>query len=173
MQITKPYTKEEFEQIFKLNYDTFVEEIPQHTSNDEKVLVDKFHSKNNYLIAKKDKQVIGMICFSSERPFSLDQKLPDMDKLLPSYNKIAEIRLLSVKSENRNGTTAYRLLKKTSEELMKQQFDIAVISGTTRQLPLYKKIGFVEFGPLVGADEALFQPMYITLKQLRSDFKSN
>ena len=40
----------EFEQIHRLNYQTFVEEIPQHPPNPEKKLVDKFHQENTYLI---------------------------------------------------------------------------------------------------------------------------
>ena len=34
---TEPW---EFEQIFRLNYDTFVEEIPQHPENQDKKLMD-------------------------------------------------------------------------------------------------------------------------------------
>jgi len=37
----------EFNEIHKLNYETFVEEIPQHKANSEKYLVDKFHEENN------------------------------------------------------------------------------------------------------------------------------
>ena len=39
-------TQEEYEQIFKLNYETFVDEIPQHKKNETKKLKDKFHDKN-------------------------------------------------------------------------------------------------------------------------------
>jgi aspartate aminotransferase-like enzyme len=43
-------------------------------------------------------------------------------------------------------------------------FDLAIISGTVRQLRLYKHLGFVTFGPVVGTGEAQFQPMYLTLE---------
>ena len=36
----------EFEAIHRLNYKTFVEEIPQHEQNAEERLVDKFHAEN-------------------------------------------------------------------------------------------------------------------------------
>lgn len=171
MLITKPCSDEEYEQIFRLNYSTFVEEIPQHNTNESKILVDKFHTKNNYLIAKKNREITGMICYSVERPFSLDNKISNLDSYLPAHNKMAEIRLLSVKQDHRNGVAAYKILKQLCEELIRQQIDMAVISGTTRQLSLYQKIGFTPFGALVGTNEAAFQPMYITLKNLRSDFK--
>ena len=43
-------------------------------------------------------------------------------------------------------------------------YDLAIISGTTRQFRLYQHLGFVPFGPVVGTGEAQFQPMYVTLE---------
>jgi len=43
-------------------------------------------------------------------------------------------------------------------------YDLAIISGTMRQLRLYQHLGFVPFGPLVGTGDAQFQPMYVTLE---------
>ena len=163
----------EFLQIHELNYKTFVEEIPQHQENPEKKLVDKFHKKNKYIIAKIEEKVIGMVCYNMERPFSLDEKLQHLDSYLPEYKSIAEIRLLAVDPEERKATVAYRLLKYLCNVLIQAQTNAAVISGTTRQLSLYKKIGFVPFGPLVGSNEAAYQPMYITLNELRDDFKAS
>ena len=36
----------EFEQVHRLNYKTFVEEIPQHEANPDELLVDNFHQEN-------------------------------------------------------------------------------------------------------------------------------
>ena len=95
-------TAEEYEQIFKLNYETFVDEIPQHEKNETKKLKDKFHDKNIYIIAKKEGEVVGMMALSDERPFSLDLKLNDIDKYYKgSYKKPIEIRLLSIKHKYR------------------------------------------------------------------------
>ena len=163
----------EFLQIHELNYKTFVEEIPQHQESAEKILVDKFHNKNKYIIAKIEEKVVGMVCYNMDRPFSLDTKLPSLDKYLPEYKRIAEVRLLAVHPEERKATVAYRLLKYLSNVLIQSQVNAAVISGTTRQLRLYKKIGFVPFGPLVGSANASYQPMYITIKELRDDFKAS
>jgi len=171
--ILKPATElYEFLQIHKLNYKTFVDEIPQHQQNPEKILVDKFHNKNKYLIAKNGRKVIGMVCYNGERPFSLDSKIPDLDQYLPQHTNIVEARLLSVCQEERNPTVAYRLLQFLSQTLLRQNVDAAVISGTTRQIKLYKAMGFTPFGPLVGEPGAEYQPMFITLKNLRHDFKT-
>ena len=68
----------EFEQIHRLNYQTFVEEIPQHPPNPEKKLVDKFHQENTYLICLYRLQVVGMVAVRDRRPFSLDAKLDSL-----------------------------------------------------------------------------------------------
>lgn len=173
MIITIPSTALEFEQIHALNYYTFVNEIPQHPGNDQKKLIDKFHDKNNYIIAKKNKKVIAMVSYCLERPFSLDKKINNLDSYLPVYNKLAEIRLLAVDKAERKKMLTYLLLKRLCEELIKINVDAAVISGTTRELKLYDKIGFRSFGNVVGSEEAAYQPMYITLNHLRNDFKAN
>ena len=169
--IIKPATElNEFLQIHELNYKTFVEEIPQHQENADKKLVDKFHSRNHYIIAKKEEQVIGMVCYNWIRPFSLDSKIADLDNFLPPHNKLAEIRLLSIQTGERKTTVAYRLLQYLCKVLIAEETDAAVISGTTRQLKLYSSMGFTSFGTLIGTAGALYQPMYITLKNLRNDF---
>ncbi len=172
--IIKPATEpSEFQQIHALNYRTFVEEIPQHKPNPQHSLVDRFHDKNRYIIAKRGEKVIGMVCYILDRPFSLDGKVPDLDTYLPPYTKIAEIRLLSVCREERKITVAYRLLQYLCSVLIELGTDTAVISGTTRQLRLYNRMGFIPFGPLVGEADARFQPMYITITDLRNDFRSH
>src|SRR5689334_11562052 len=103
--------EDEFQQIHQLNYKTFVEEIPQHTANAGRTLVDKFHFKNEYIIALRSQKLIGMVCYNLVRPFSLDEKIPGLDHFLPPHHRLAEIRLLAVDAEERKVTIAYRLLQ--------------------------------------------------------------
>ena len=157
-------TAEEYEQIFKLNYETFVEEIPQHEKNETKKLKDKFHDKNIYIIAKKKNDVIGMISLSDQRPFSLDLKLNDIDKFYKgSYKKPVEIRLLSIKEQYRKTKVFTELLQRTFNYIIQNAYDIVFISGTTRQEKLYNHIGFVKFHENVGTKEAEYMPMYLKL----------
>ena len=51
----------EFEAIHRLNYQTFVEEIPQHAPNPDGRLVDRFHAENHYVIALQGRQIAGML----------------------------------------------------------------------------------------------------------------
>ncbi len=152
----------EFEQVHRLNYETFVEEIPQHQRNPEGILVDKFHLENTYIICRNGIQVLGMLAVRGARPFSLDQKLPDLDRYLPTGKSVCEIRLLSVRKDYRRSRIVHGLLEATARYCIEHGFDLAVISGILQQQKLYEHMGFVPFGPVVGSDNAKFQPMYLT-----------
>jgi hypothetical protein len=97
----------EFEAIHRLNYDTFVEEIPQHGANPERRLVDRFHAQNTYVICLDGPRMAGMVCGRCARPFSLDQKIANLDRYLPAHRKAVEIRLLAIAPAYRK-TTAGR-----------------------------------------------------------------
>ena len=125
------------------------------------------------MVAKRNNKVIGMVCYNTQRPFSLDQKVPNLDSYLPAYSNLAEVRLLSVCPEERRTTVVYRLLQSLCTELIRINIDTVVISGTTRQLDLYYRIGFTAFFSLVGNQDAWYQPMYITINKLRNDFRNN
>lgn len=157
----------EFEQIHRLNYKTFVEEIPQHQASPSQRLVDKFHAENAYLICLCNQKLVGMLAVRGNRPFSLDQKLPDLDSHLPAGRRICEIRLLAIEKRfrgGRGGQVLSGILALLWQHGVEKGYDLAIISGTTRQAKLYQHLGFVPFGPMVGTGEAQFQPMYITLE---------
>ena len=158
-------TTDEFEQIHRLNYQTFSEEIPQHEKNEEQKLVDPFHAENTYIICVKENEVIGMTAIRDNRPFSLDRKIGPVEQSL-SFPVISpcEVRLLSVKKEYRNGRVFLGLAQFLIKYCLKKGYDIAFISGTVRQLKLYGQLGFQPFAQLTGTDEARFQPMYLTKK---------
>ena len=158
----------EFEQIHQLNYLTFVEEIPQHPPCHERRLVDRFHADNLYCIAVRRRQLLGMVTLRGARPFSLERKLADLEAHLPQGRQLCEVRLLATVTGTRNGLVFRGLVDLLVEHALARGYDLAVISGTTRQAGLYRHLGFVPFGPLVGSGEALYQPMYLTLEALRA-----
>jgi aspartate aminotransferase-like enzyme len=152
----------ELEQIHRLNYRTFVEEIPQHAPNERGALVDRFDRENAYVICRRGERVLGMIAVRGARPFSLDTKLENLDSYLPPDRSICEIRLLAVEPEHRTGVIFRGLVTELMAYCLRAGYDMVVISGTTRQLKLYRHIGFVPFGPLLGTSDAQYQPMYLT-----------
>src|ERR1044071_9858763 len=95
----------EFEQIHRLNYKTFVEELPQHHPSPAQRLVDKFHAENSYL---------------------------------PSGRRICEIRLLAVEKKFRGAQVLQGILALLWQHGIERGYDLAIISGTTRQIRLYQ-----------------------------------
>ncbi|MCB0122085.1 MAG: GNAT family N-acetyltransferase [Caldilineaceae bacterium] len=157
-------TDDEIEQIHRLNYRTFVEEIPQHPPNPERRLVDKFHEENSYCICLADQRLVGMITLRDRRPFSLDAKVPDLDRWLPAGAKLCEIRLLAVEPAYRGRTLFAQLLCFAATEGLRRGYTLGLASGTLRQTKLYQHLGFVPFYQPVGAADARFQPMYLPLQ---------
>lgn len=156
----------EREQIHEFNYKTFVEEIPQHEPNAERRLVDRFDHENEYVIAVTyDGSVIGMLALRASRPFSLDQKLADLEGFLPPHRSVCEVRLLAVRPEHRHRQLLRDLMAFAARHCIEAGHDLAVISGTTRQLAFYRHIGFEPFGPMVGTEGARYQPMHLALER--------
>ena len=152
----------EFELISKLNYKTFVEEIEQHPKNKDQVLVDKFHKENTYFICLNEKELIAMIAMRDTRPFSLDYKLQNLDSYFPENLSLAEIRLLSIKQNNRASGIVIKLFQMVRNWAWKKKLEAIVISALLEKKEFYQKVGFTCFGPVVGKNPALYQPMYLT-----------
>ena len=57
---------------------------------------------------------------------------------------------LAVGKRHRAGPLLSALLDYVWRYCLGQGYDLAVISGITRQLKLYQHLGFVPFGPLIG-----------------------
>jgi GNAT superfamily N-acetyltransferase len=162
----------EFEHIHRLNYATFVEEIPQHHADASRLLVDKFHQQNTYMTCWCGARLVGMSAVRGERPFSLDDKLENLVSYLPHGRSCCELRLLAVEPSYRRGRVFRGLGRLVIAYCRRQGYDLALISGATRQQKLYRHLGFVPFGPLVGTYKALFQPMYLTLERFEAGAKA-
>lgn len=161
-------TDADHESIFRLAYETFVEEIPQYPPNPGRLHVDRFHADNHYVLALSGQTLVGMLAIRVNRPFSLDQKLGSVDPFLPPGRRPCEFRLLAVRKPFRRGPVFGRLVELAVAHGLDLGFDLALISGTDRQARLYAHAGFVPFGPAVGTAEARFQPMYLTAERFVS-----
>jgi aspartate aminotransferase-like enzyme/GNAT superfamily N-acetyltransferase len=155
----------EFEQIHELNYRTFVEEIPQHAPNPRRALVDRLHGENTYIVCLDGERLAGMVALRAKRPFSLDEKLSELDSFIPPRRTPCEIRLLAVEPQYRKTAVFAGLVRRLAETAKARGCDLALISGTVRQRRLYAHLGFEAFGPLVGKPGAYYQPMMLTLER--------
>ncbi len=158
----------EMDLIHQLNYKTFVEEIPQHAPSPNLRLVDKFHAENTYIICLSGRKLAGMLALRAKRPFSLDQKLPNLDSYLPPGRDICELRLLAVDRKYRTGQVFQGFMAMVWQYFVEHGHDFAILSGTTRQRKLYHHLGFIPFGPLVGNEGAQFQPMYMSIESFEA-----
>jgi aspartate aminotransferase-like enzyme/predicted N-acetyltransferase YhbS len=158
----------ELEQIHRLNFATFVQEIPRYEGDPATgVLVDRFHDQNTYIIALDGDRLVGMVALRATRPFSLDAKLENLESYLPAGRSLCEVRLLAVEPKRRRGPVFRGLMRLVVEHGSRLGYDLAVVSATVRQLKLYGHLGFTPFGPRVGTPEARFQPMYVTLEAIQ------
>lgn len=162
----------EYDQIYQLNYETFVEEIPQHHENPDRRLIDKFNDENTYFICLDEHdKLAGMLCVRDRRPFSLDAKVANLDSLIPIKGALCEVRLLSVRKEYRHTRVLAGLLEQLYHFGETKNYQGALISGTTRQEKLYRHLGFTPFAPPVGPAEAQYIPMFITIESFRQTIK--
>jgi GNAT superfamily N-acetyltransferase len=157
----------ELEQVHGLNYRTFVEEIPQHSPNEERRLVDRLLARSVCYVCLDGRRVRGMVVVCAERPFSLDAKLENLDAYLPPHRSPCEVRLLAVERDDRGGTVFAALMDAVLRHARRHGHDLAVLSGAERQLHLYHHMGCVPIGPRVGTAAAPYQGMYLTWDRLR------
>lgn len=159
-------TKQEFDQIHRLNHRTFVEEIPQHQPTLDGVLVDKFHHKNSYLIVLREDRLVGMLSVHDEPPFSVTDRLADPAILYQAGERPLEVRLLAIEPAERNSTMFFGLIYSLYEYAQKNGNTHLVISGVEGRVNLYERLGFSPLGPAVRCGEAAFVPMVLTIGRL-------
>src|SRR5262249_51014074 len=158
-------TSEEIEQVHRLNYRTFVAEIPQHHDSGDGRLVDKFHAKNTYFIALRHGQVVGMISVHDQPPFSVADRLPDPSILDRSGVRPIEVRLLAISPEQRKTTVLMGLVCQFYDYACARGYTHAYISALAERLSLYRQFGFEPLGPAVRCGAADFVPMGISISQ--------
>ncbi|QEL16002.1 hypothetical protein [Limnoglobus roseus] len=157
---------QELEQVHRLNYQTFVQEIPQHADTGTGQLVDKFHEKNRYLICLKDNELVGMISWCDQPPFSIASRLPDPSILEQPGLRPVEIRLMAVVPTERNSLVLPGLVWALFQQSKTMPWTHFVISGVVEQRELHTHLGFEPLGPPIGTGRAQFTPMWLPVGKL-------
>ncbi len=154
------------EQIHRLNYQTFVRELPQHADAGDGRLVDKFDAKNQYLMAVKDSALVGMLAAHDQPPFSIADRMPDASVLSSPGVVPVEIRLLAVVPEERKSPVMMGLVWALYQHAKGVGYTHFVMSGVVEQQGLYTRLGFEPLGPAVGHGRASFVPMWLPVSRL-------
>lgn len=159
-------TRQEFEQIHRLNYRTFVSEISQYTDPGTGRLVDKFHDKSAYFIVVREGRVVGMLSTHDQPPFSIADRLRDPEILTRPGTRPLEVRLLAIEPDTRNSTVTFGLMWSIYEHARANGYTHLYISGIQEREVMYKRLGFEPLGAPVVSGQASFIPMVLTIGQL-------
>ena len=165
-QFTVASTPDQLEQVYRLNYATFVTELGQHTGDGSGRLVDKFDRKNTYLIALRDDRVVGMVTVHGEPPFSTAQRLADQSLLDSIVGTLLEVRLLAIDPEERQRMVFAGLLWHVQEYAREKGYTHLLISGYVKRAAIYERLGFRALGPPVPSGDVLYAPMIVALSEL-------
>ncbi len=156
---------DEFDQIHRLNYQTFVDEVGQYPGDGTGVLVDKFHDKSLYWIAVKDGRVAGMIASHDQPPFSIETRLGN-GALQSLGGPLLEIRLLAVHPDYRHSMILTAIFSEIFEYAQRKGYSHLIISGIATRASMYERLGFRSLGPAVPSGAASFIPMALPLQTL-------
>ncbi len=156
----------EREQIYALNYQAFVHEVPQHADTGNGRLVDKFDGKNCYVVALRHQRVVGMIAVHDQPPFSVADRLSDPRTLDRLGSRLLEVRLLAVERAQRGGPVLPGLLWTVYDLARRGGYSHMLISGVVERLDLYDRMGFHALGPPIPCGRSAFVPMALSLDEM-------
>lgn len=163
-------TEDEFEQIHRLNYRTFVEEIGEYPDVTGDTLVDKFHDKNIYFIGIRDGRVVAMLAVHNQPPFSTTERLPD-PSMIESLPAPMEVRLLAIEPDERHGIAFAGNLWFMIERAIATGHSHLIISGVTDKEKMYARMGFQPMGPAVPKGNVSFIPMVLDLGRIPGNIR--
>ena len=156
-------TAGEFEQIHRLNYETFVKQLGQHPDTGTGSLVDKFHGRNLYFIVVCHARVAGIVAVHDDPPFSIADRLADLGALDRLGSRLLEVRLLAVAPQERNRAVFPKLICAVYRHACAHGHSHLLISGLQERLGLYRRLGFRALGPAVPCGRASFVPMSLAV----------
>lgn len=160
-------TAEEYAQVHRLNYKTFVRELPQHSDPGKEELVDKFHDRNTYYVALYDDRVVGMISGHDQAPFSVADKMADKRQLSLLGARPFEVRLLAVEPEHRHRYVVTGLMWAIFRFAENAGYSHLLISGVHDKAGMYEKLGFLPLGPAMKSGEVFYTPMWCDIRRMR------
>ncbi len=160
-------TAEEYAQVHRLNYKTFVRELPQHSDPGSEQLVDKFHDRNTYFVALYEDRVVGMISGHDQAPFSVADKMNDKRQLSLLGPRPFEVRLLAVEPEHRHRYVVTGLMWAIFRFAEDNGYSHLLISGVADKSGMYEKLGFLPLGPGVASGAVTFIPMWCDIRRMR------
>ena len=154
----------EFEQIARLTYHVFVEEIPRFPANAEQRLVDPLLDESAYAICLHERDVVATAVLRSQPPLFLAARPDDLDSQLPPHRSLCELGMLAIAPEHRRAEVTRGLIEMAAEYCIVHEHDIVVTEAAAEQIEMYGDLGFVAFGAPSEEGGVRLQPMVLTLE---------
>lgn len=167
----KAETADEIRQVHELNYQTFVREIGQHPDPGRPMLIDKYHEKNLYLVAKRDEAVVAMVAVHDTPPFSVSARIPEPDWIEHHCPRPLEVRLLAVRPEERGTVVLAGLLWSVYRLALAAGYSHLLASGVRQQVQMYRRIGFEPLGPEMQCGSAWFTALALPVRRMPPEMR--
>lgn len=161
-------TPQEFADIHRLLYRTFVVEIPRYDDPGTEYLVDKYHERNTYFVASCNGRVCGMIAVHGEPPYSIAAALDDPNILQSLGPHLLEARILAVEPQQRFGLVFAGIASCVFDYAKSGSYRYIVITGFAQLQRMYEQLGFHALGPPALRGNEYFVPMALDLCQISS-----
>ena len=156
-------TPQEFGDIHRLLYRTFVLEVPRYEDPGTGSLVDKYHERNLYFVAIREGHVCGVTAVHDRPPFSVAAALDEPDVLQRLGPRLLEARLLAVEPRHRFGLVFAGLACSIYGYAKSLGYRHIVISGLAGRQRMYEQMGFRPLGPPALRGNEYFVPMAMDL----------
>lgn len=156
-------TEADRETICRLRHDVYAEELGQHMPNATERLTDALDNGNLYLVAKRRESILGFISLTLPGGrYSVDKYL-SRDRLpFPISDILYEVRLLTVREEDRGGRLA-ALLMYAAFRLVESRGGTQIMAiGRHALKPLYAKAGLHFFGIIIQSGAVEYELMGAT-----------
>lgn len=151
---------EEREEIYRIRYQVYAEELHQHHENKEMKLKDDLDAFNEYIIAKVGNEIAGFISITPPNgKYSID-KYRARDTLPFLYHNAYELRILTVVEKYRKNKISLYLLYALARYVSIKNGDLVIGIGRDVLMDFYKSIGFIDAGEEIYSGKVVYRLMF-------------
>ncbi|MCF8217233.1 MAG: aminotransferase class I/II-fold pyridoxal phosphate-dependent enzyme [Chlorobium sp.] len=156
-------TRSDRNQIYKIRYQVYAEELGQHQSNVFRKLQDNLDEFNEYVVVKYFDTVIGFVSITppNDTGYSIDKYVSRSEIPLSFHDALFELRLLTVVEEWRHSIAILLLVYGTYKYLKLKNASEVIAIGRAEIMSLYEGLGFKTLGKRILSGKVTYELMYI------------
>jgi histidinol-phosphate/aromatic aminotransferase/cobyric acid decarboxylase-like protein/GNAT superfamily N-acetyltransferase len=157
------------EQIYRIRYEVYAEELGQHLPNSQKRLTDRLDAFNEYIVAREGDYVWGFVSITppGEGGYSVDKYVPPDELPFIRDAGLFEVRLLTVAPDARRTKLAAALMYAALRYVEAHGGTRIVAIGRREVLDLYRRAGLHLLGREIVSGAVRFELMSATVAELR------